>query len=399
MIARIHKHLPALGVDTYRSYFYAKGISDVGSWMQRVAQGYMVYLITESAFWVGAIDALQSIPSLIFVLFGGALIDSHSRTKILQYTQLAQFALSIITGIAIFTGTHSLTLFAIFAVLSGTANAIDHPARLSLAPLLVPKELVRSATSLNMTVFNMARIVGPMIAGIVMGITSPGMAYILNGLSFLPFYRFFKTVSIEEDIPTEKKRPLDAIKEGILYVRHHKTLAQYVTLLCIFSLFGVTYITLMPVFADEVLGIGSSGLGTLYAATGIGSVLGGVWYSAQNKHTDPKKVATAGAVLFCLSTIAIGFVPFYPLALVLLFFTGIGQIVQNATIQSHIQLDAEDALRGRVSSIQSLVTQGTRSIGSFTMGALASAIGISLTLSVCAVMIAGSALWVFRDRK
>lgn len=390
MWLKIEQTFPALSNSQFRLFFGTKAISDVGTWMQRVVQGFIVYEMTGSALWVGTIDALQTVPSLIFVFAGGILLDSFDRKKILKYTQLAQFFIAATTGVLLVFDLLTIHLLAVCALLFGIADAINQPARTLLPPLLVPRELIRSAMSLGSTVFNVARIVGPMLAGITIALGNPGLAYIANAISFLPLVFILHKVHFpKETLDTEP--PLTALYESFKYTYNDTRLFGCLLQFGIFGVFGWCYMTILPVIAKDVLFLDATGLSTLYTAIGIGAVVSGLWVASAYMHTNSTKRLLYGPLIFATALAAFAFTSNYHLALILLAIVGFGQILQNATLQTQIQLLAPDAMRGRVSSIQAFLTQGTRTVGAFAIGAMTEYSSTSLALLLCAVIIAISA--------
>jgi MFS family permease len=392
MWQKIEATFPALSIQQFRTFFGAKAISDVGTWMQRVVQGYIVYEMTGSAAWVGIVDAMQTLPSLVFVFAGGVLMDRYDRNKILAITQLVQFAIGSFIGVLLVFDLLTVYMLAVLAFFFGIANAIDQPARTALPPLLVPRDMLRSATSLNSTVFNLARIVGPMLAGFTVAIGNPGFAYIANGLSFLPLYFALKYVTIPND-DGENAAPLTAIWESFRYAYSDTRLFGCLLQFGTFGVFGWCYATIMPVVAKDLLGLGPSGLGTLFTAVGVGAVMSGLWVASSYMHTSSTKRLLYGPMIFSAGLAAFALSETYTLSLVLLMIMGFGQILQNATLQTQIQLLAPEHMRGRISSIQAFLTQGTRALGSLGVGILVEYSSSSFALLLCAIIVAASALF------
>ncbi len=396
MWLKIEQTFPALSNHQFRLFFGAKAVSDIGTWMQRVVQGFIVYEMTGSAVWVGAIDALQTVPSLFFVFAGGVMLDSFDRKKVLKYTQLAQFIIAGLTGLLLVFGLLTVHILAVCALLFGIADAINQPARTLLAPLLVPRELIRSAMSLGSTVFNIARIVGPMFAGITIAMGNPGLAYIANALSFLPLVFILHKVHFPPET-LEKEPPLTALIESFKYVYGEARLLGCLLQFGIFGIFGWCYMTILPVIAKDTLFLDATGLSTLYTAIGIGAVVSGLWVASAYMHTNSTKRLLWGPLIFAGALTLFAFTTNYHVALIFLAVVGFGQILQNATLQTQIQLLAPEMMRGRVSSIQAFLTQGTRTIGAFGIGVMTEYSSSAMALFVCALIIAISA-YIIHER-
>lgn len=390
---------PALAHPLYRKFIVAKIFSDVGTWMQRVSLGYVVFAMTGSAFWVGAMTAIEAIPLFLFVLVGGAIVDMYKRERILIATELTQLTFSAILGILVVFLTPSLLLLALVIFFFGLANALDHPARIALPPLLVPREHVASATALNITGFNIARVSGPLFAGIVIATTNPGVAFLLNALSFVPLIYFFSHTKLPESGNAGKNHSsLSHITEGFKYVYTSPVLLKCVVHLMLFVVFGISYMILMPVIAHAQFSLTPVGLGTLFAAMGSGSIIGGLWSASKLNKLGTRKTILTGVTLFVIGICCLAFSKYYALGLVSLFLIGIGHVMQMASVQSAIQLHAPDDLRGRISNIQSLVTQGMNVLAGLTAGLLATIFGHGATIVLGGCITFFSAWILFRNQ-
>lgn len=386
---------PAMQTPDFRRFFWAKSVSDIGTWMQRVVQGYIVYELTGSVFWVGMIDALQAAPTLLFVLFGGVLLDRWPRKQVFRILQILQCVIAIIIGVLIFFNLETIWILALFAVLFGTANALDHPARMSLPAQLVERQYLRSAISLNSVVFNIARVIGPAFAGYAIALGDPGLAYILNGLSYLPLFFILPALHIPEEKEVQSGSMLSSMKEGLVYAYTNTRLYACLAQFGMFSVFGWAYASVLPVIAKDILQLDASGLGSLYTAVGAGAIVGGLWVGSAYVWGTSSVRILVGAVIFSVSLTAFALVPWYGVALVCLVMLGFGQLVQNASLQAQIQTLAPDEMRGRIASLHTFLTQGTRAFGGLFIGILASFVGTQLALIIFALVLAVNALWMY----
>lgn len=385
---------PAFKYQNYQIYFGSQVISLVGLWMQTVAQGYLVFQITHSAFWVGAIAALGYLPSTIFALIGGTLVDRFPKKNILRITQFLSFILGTILGLLVMFNLINLWSLAFLVFLMGLVNAIDHPARFAVIVELVEKEDIHSATALNMGTFNSARIVGPAIAGWLILWFGVGWAFLLNGLSYLAPLIAYQFIKFKPFIPTPKIGTLNSIKLGLSYGFSHIRIKYLLLYLGAISIFGWSYVTILPVVSEEVFKLDAGGLGYLYSAAGIGSVLGAITMSAIARKYKSSLLILLGGVTFSLALIIFSFTQNYTMALIVLFFGGFGMTTQNATTQTTIQRLVDDQYRGRVLSIQSLMLMGLHPVGSFTAGILAQGFGSQfairfggVALLICAILL------------
>ncbi len=388
MWASITTTFPALSVRQYTLFFSTKILSDLGTWMQRVVQGYLVYEMTGSPLWVGVIDALQTIPFLFFVFLGGIMLDRLDRKKVLLYTQLALFFIAGMTGVLLLLDMLTIYILALCAFCFGIADALNQPARMMLAPLLVPRDLLRSAISLNSTAFNIARIIGPMCAAFIIALGSPALGYIANALSFLPVCFILNKISFStETVAQSDKSPLQALKDSARHVYNDTRLFGCLLQFAMFGFFGWSYLSILPVIAKDSLGLDAAGLGTLYTAVGVGAVVSGLWVASAFMHTKSTARLLYAPFIFSLGLFAFALTDSHHLALIFLAVAGFGQILQNATLHTQVQLLSPEAMRGRISSIQTFLTDGSRAFGSFLIGAMAEFATASSALIICAIAV------------
>ncbi len=386
---------PAFKHKNYRIFFAAQIISLVGTWMQTVAQGYLVYQLTNSAFLVGLVTALGYLPSTFFALIGGTIIDRFHKKRVLQTTQAFSFILATILGILVITNHTSLISLTILVVLLGVVNSIDQPARQTAVIDLVDRENLHSATALNMSIYNSARIVGPALAGWLIFAVGTGWAFLLNGLSFLAPLIAYQFISFAPFVEKPHPGTWNAIKEGVSYAVKHPQIKYLLIYLGIISIFGWSYVTILPVIAVRTFHLDAAGLGLLFSAAGVGSVIGALFMSAASKNFDSKKLILFGGVAFSLSLIAFALTSNFYFALLTLFISGFGMTAQSAMAQTKIQHLVDDHVRGRVMSIQSFMLLGLQPLGSFQVGFVAEHFGSSIALIIGGVSILISAILLF----
>ncbi|MBI1863124.1 MFS transporter [Candidatus Microgenomates bacterium] len=266
---------PALRYRNYRLYFFGQLVSLVGTWLQTVAQGYLVYLITKSALWVGLIAALQTLPVLLFALIGGVIVDRFNKRRVLFVTQSGQMILAFILGILALTGTVNQYHIAVLSFLLGIFTSIDMPARQTYMNKMVARKHLSSAISLSAGIFNAARVIGPASAGILISIVAVGGAFMLNGVSFIAVIVALYFMNVREVIADNHLHPLRAIQQGLRFAFSDDIIRPVLLLATVNSIFGWSYITIMPVIAGDVFHEGARGcssqhshgallLGTLY---------------------------------------------------------------------------------------------------------------------------------------
>jgi len=385
---KITKIFPALKHENYRFYFSGQLISLSGSWMQTVAQGWLVYQLTGSPFMVGLIASLQNLPILFFGVFGGVLVDRFNKQKLILFTQSASLILALILGVLTITGYVNVWMVMVFASLLGLVNALDTPARQSLIIEMVGREHLPSAIALNVGSFNSARVFGPALAGILIARLGAGITFFLNGLTFLGPIIALKSMKLNLATPPKiNQHPLLAIKQGLRYSYHHPIIKNIIIFSAITSIFGWSYVSMLPVVAERVFHQDSFGLGLFYSIFGIGAVLGTVFISAFNNRFSVRRLLLGGSFLFTVSLFSFTLTTNFSLALICLFFSGAGIGAQMALMQSIIQNNVENNLRGRVMSIFVTAQQGMLFIGNFQVGVVSEHIGARPAIAIGATII------------
>jgi len=391
---------PAFKNANYRLYFSGQLISVIGTWLQVVAQGWLVLQLSHSALMVGLVAALANIPSFFFSLFGGVIVDRFPKKHIVIFTQISSMILAFILGIL--TVLNIITVFEIglLAFLLGVVNAIDWPARQSFVPEFVGKENISSAIAINSGIYNSARVVGPAVAGILIALIGTGGAFLLNGLSYVAVIIALFAMKVELYVPKEKLHPLLAIKEGVAYTFNHSTIRALLIFVGVSSIFAWSYTTVLPVITQYTFHLGATGLGYLYVAGGLGAVLATIIVSAFSKKISPVIRIFGGNAIFAVSIFLFTLTHNFLIALLFLFLSGFGLLFQFATMNATIQMLAAKELRGRVISLYGLMFIGLAPIGSFEIGFLSDRIGTALSIQIGAliVFVFGALLFVKRKK-
>ncbi len=394
----IRQALRSLRHPNYRLFFAGQLISLVGTWIQMVAQPWLVYRLTHSEALLGAVGFASQIPIFLFAPLGGALADRFDRRRILVMTQssslLAALALALLTLLGSVNVWHVGTI----ALTMGLINAVDMPTRQSFVPSLVARDDLVNAIALNSTMFNGARIVGPAIAGVLVSAVGEGWCFAANALSFLAVIAGLLLMNVPPHTGDQRYDPtLERIAEGFRFAWERVPIRAILLLLGTVSLTGMPYTVLMPVFSDQVLHGGARGLGMLMSASGCGALAGALMLaSRQGVRGLVGWVATAAAgfgvclLLFALSRN-------FWLSLFILVLTGFSMIVQMASSNTMVQTLVPDELRGRVMSIYSMMFLGMAPFGSLFAGFLAQRIGAPATVA-CGGAICVAAAAVFSSR-
>ncbi len=361
----------------YALFFSGQFISLIGTWMQSLAQSWLVLVLTNSALALGIVGAVQFLPVLFFSAFGGAIADRAPKRMILIGTQTAEMILAFILAFLVVRGEATFGHVLILAFLLGVANSIDMPTRQSFVPDLVGPDDLLNAIALNSALFNSARVIGPAIGGVLIGVIGIAGCFFLNGLSFLPV---IAGLCLMNPVTRPRQRfesmgDLWAdLREGFAYVRSHQVIRNVVILVGVIGTFGLNFNVVAPILAQQTLKVGATGLGWLMAAMGAGSLAGSLALAYASATPHPR-LLTASAFAFSVFEIALAKVATYASALVLFVLIGAAMVTFSALANTLIQLTVPSQLRGRVMSIYTTVFVGTTPIGNTRAGLLAEATG------------------------
>lgn len=397
--SRALKAFPAFRHKNYQLYFAGQLVSLIGSWLQRVAQGWLILQLTDSAFLVGLVAALNTLPILFLALFSGIIIDSFSRKKIIMFTQATQMILALILGITTLLNITTIQEILILSFLLGVIDSLDNPARQSFVVDMVGKEDLHSAIALNSATFNAARIIGPAFAGLLIAFVGTGSAFIINGLSFLAVLLALSRMKVKESKPAEHDNIWQAIHEGVHFCFHHPVIRTLMVVMAANSIFGWSYATLMPVIAKNIFHLDATGLGFLYVAVGVGALLGGILTSAFGKRFSKGLFIIGGILMFSSALFIFSLTSNLFLSYILLFFVGLGLILSNSTVNTLVQSLVSDSLRGRVMSIYALMFLGFSPIGSFQVGLVAEKYGSQEAIRIGGLVMFGIGIYLYFRRK
>lgn len=371
-------------------------MSLTGSWVQIVAQGWLALDLSDDPFIVGVVSAAGSFPVLLFSLYGGVIADRYDKRKLVMIGQglLALEAAALWWFVV--SGTITIPWLIALAAFAGVVSAFEIPARQALLIELVVREDLMDAIALNTSAFNLARILGPSIAAAV--IASAGLAWCfgLNALSFSAVLAGLFLLRLPPYVrPVDRPSPMAGLREGIAYMFATTEIIVVMRMVSVFSIFGVPYLTLMPVFAREALGLGASGYGLLMTVTGVGALSGALFLAAVGGRIQRGRLFATASVAFPLMILALSATRQAPVAGFVLLLCGLFMILQTALANGILQAIVPDELRGRVMAAYVVVYVGFAPIGSFTGGALARAVGIEWTLAAGGAVMLLFALWTF----
>jgi MFS family permease len=383
--------LRALRHRNFRLFWTGQLISLVGTWMQQVAQAWLVLTMTNDPFMLGVVAAAQFLPVMVFGLFGGIVADSLPKRRTLIATQSIAMSLAFILAILTATGTVQVWQIVILAFALGCTNAVDMPTRQSFVFEMVGREDIGNAVALNSAIFNAARIVGPAVAGLTIGFFDISIAFFVNGVSFIAVLASLLAMRPSElrpftpmVMPRTIKAVFDNLGEGLSFVKRTPIVLLAVSVVGLVSLVGMNFSIVIPALARDVLDSNAAGYGFLMAASGVGSLVAALSIAFLGRPSE--RVLIAGALVLGVLEVALALSRSMPLSLLCMFGIGAGGIAMAMTANTSIQLSVPDALRGRVMAVYTTVFAGSTPIGGLLFGALAAAFG-----AASAVLIGGLA--------
>jgi MFS family permease len=396
-----NKHFPALSHRDFRLFWTGQCVSLIGTWMQNIGQGWLVYQMTNSSFLLGLISTLQFTPVLLLSLPIGVIIDRYPKKKILFAVQFMMMMTSFTLAFLVFMGWAAYWNIAILACFLGILNSIDMPVRQSFVVELASKEHLMNAVALNSMIFNAARVIGPSIAGLVFGYFGAAICFFLNGLSFIPVLIGISRIEAE-GLGTKKQKGnlLLDIKEGITYIIKNPEVKTTVLMVAFNNAIVMNFMIMIPVMAKTVFNGDAKLYGYLMAALGIGAFVGALLLAAtsyKGLRRNIQMTAFLGVALFVLIE---GLVRNYQLAFIFFIFAGFCMTTALSTSNSTLQLNSPDELRGRIMSVYSLVVGGTAPIGSLYSGIMCENFGVSTTFIVDGIagLLVMTVLILYRQR-
>ena len=357
----------------FRYYFAGMCVSTIGTWMQNTAQPWLAYSMTKSALLLSVVSALQFLPALFFSLFAGVLIDRLPKKRMLMITQSLSLVITFALWLLVRSGGIQYWHLLISASLLGLVNTLDMPLRQSFVVEMVGHDDLMNAIALNSLTFNVARMIGPSLAGILMGAFGVSSCFLINALSFgavLVSLFFIHPVSCS--LPEEQPRQgvFACIGEGLKYIVKNETLMTTLLFMTVVSTFALNYGVAIPVFATQILGLSETGYGFLMSALGAGALLGALLVAALSKNGPRRFILFFLPALSGLILIVIGYMnSFYTTALSVAV-GGFLFVSYLSTANSNLQIHTEDRFRGRVMSVYSLVLAGSSPIGNLFVGAM-----------------------------
>ena len=384
----------------FRLFFVGQLVSHTGSWMQNTAQGWLVYQLTGSKLLLGTVVAVGSLPMLLFSVWGGSVADQHPKRTVVLLTQTGMMVLAFVFAALVWKGHIQPWHILVLAALGGVAMAFDMPARQAFMVEMTSREDLMNAVSLNSSIVNGARVVGPAVAGFLMAHVGLALCFLLNGLSFIAVLVGLLMMRLPKFVPPAKPASTGRhMLEGFVYVAKHRRVRILLLLFAVVGVFGWSYSVLLPAYATDILHVGERGYGALLSANGLGALLGALTVATFGNRIRPRLMILGGLWLFSAMLLLLAVVRWYPLVLACMAVSGWGMLLYFATTNTLIQTNVSDEMRGRVMGIWALVFGGMMPVGGFESGLLSQAVGVPWTVAVGALICAGAGLvtwWAVR---
>ncbi len=390
---RLGRTFSALRYRDFRRLWIGAFTSTVGTWMQTVAQGWVVLSMTNSAFMLGVDGFLATGPMLLFSLFGGVVADRVDRRKIMLLSQYLQMSFAFTLAVLIWSGKVKVWHIFLLSFLTGSAQSFSGPAYVSLLPLLVRREDVPNAIAMNSMQFNLARVIGPVLAGVALAKVGATLCFGLNGLSFVAVIIALMLIRTPAVPTTEVKSGMvDEMRAGFKFVFSRRKLLLLTFLAFAGTFLGMPIVTFMPVVAREIFKMNASGYAVMMTVYGVGSVVGALFVAASAHMRRKADIALIMQLAFACLMIVFGMSKHLTTSMVAAFFAGACIVAVVSLYSSLVQLTTTDAMRGRVMSIFMLAFRGGMPLGNLLAGFVAQRWSIGLALSINGVVLALVAL-------
>ncbi len=391
----------ALKYPNYRLWFWGQMFSLFGTWMQSTALAFLIYQLTKSPAYLGLVGFAVGAPAWVFMLYAGVIADRMPRRTLIIITQtsmmLLAFALAALTFLRVVQPWHILVI----ALLGGTANAFEAPARQAFVLEMVGLHDMTNAIALNGAMFNTALAVGPAVAGLIYAFLGPGWCFTINGVSFIAVIAALAFMKLEPFVPkTERTSALADLKEGIKYAAAHPTIRTIVGLVAVVALFGLAYSTILPAWAVKILGGDAKTNGFLQASRGLGALAGALIIASLGRFRFRGKLLTLGTLSMPALLLVFAFVRWTPLSILLLIGAGVAQIFILNLCNALVQTFSPNELRGRIMGVYTFVFFGAMPIAALGIGATAQRLGekAAVVIGAAVMLLAAGLIWIFFPR-
>lgn len=370
----------------FQLYFGGQLISNIGTWMQIIAQSWVVYQIGHSELILGLVAFASAIPVLLISPWGGVVVDRMPRRRLLMMTQSGAMILAFIMAALTFANVIKEWHVIVLAALLGVVNAFDAPARQAFVSEIVERTDLPNAIALNSMMFNSARVIGPAVAGLVLAAVGAAWCFTINGISFLAVLLGLWFMNLPPHrAQHHTSSPWDQLIGGIRYAARNREISALILLSLVFSIFGISYATILPAFVQKILHQGAMGYGWVNTATGLGAVTGAFLLAHHTSDGKRGKLLVLTNIAFPVILIAFSFTSLLPLSLLLAYGLGLGFMMQFTTINTLLQTRVADEFRGRVMGLYTITFFGFAPFGNLLIGFLGEKLGLAVAMSLFAV--------------
>lgn len=378
----------ALHHRNYRLFFGGQSISLIGTWMQQLAMSWLTYRLTHSTVLLGVVGFSSLIPSFLLAPFAGVLIDRWERHRVMIITQILAMIQSVVLALLVLTGIITIWHIIILSTLLGIINSVDNPVRHALIIDLVENEDdLSNAIALSASIFNVARLVGPSIAGVLISLVGEGVCFLINALSFIAVIISLLSMKVTSKERKMHKTPFwRDIREGFAYAFGFPPIRYILMLIAWTSLVGMSYNVLMPVFARDILHGGAHTFGFLMAGTGCGALIGSIYLATRKSVLNLERILVITSLLFGIGLILLSLSHADWVALICMMLIGFGMISQFAGCNTILQTIVEEDKRGRVISLFIMTSIGTIPFGSLLAGSIAQIVGTIQTIRISGLL-------------
>jgi len=398
----VYKNFHSLYHRNYRYFFFGQVISLIGTWIQVMAQAWLVYTITNSPLKLGIVSAMQFLPTMIFSLFAGVIVDKLSKKKILIFTQIMAMLQAFVLFALVYMGVVVYWHVVLLAFILGCTNSLDMPARQAYVIELVGRKDLVNAVGLNSAIFNTARIVGPAIAGILMTGIGIEWCFFINGISFISVIAslfMIQTTHVIENKKLKASSILSEIVDGLNYIYKNPVLFKTSLIILFVTIVSFNYNVLIPVFAKTVLGLKEKGFGILLSSLGVGSLIGAVSVSILGGSNPKPRTLMFSSFFLGLCFVVLGFTRNIYSSSLFIALCGIFNLWFFTVANSVLQLNSSDEYRGRVMGVYTVVFAGASPIGNFISGYIAEEAGAPITFTAIGIIMSISMFVLFTSIK
>jgi MFS family permease len=378
----------------YRLFAAGNAVSLIGTWLQRVAVGWLAWQLTHSGTWLGLVAFADLFPTVVLSPWAGALADRRDRVRVIWLSQVVAMIQAAL--LALLTAFGIIAIWSLFAlaVLLGIANAVSQPARLALIPSLVERANLPSAVAINSIIFNGARFIGPALAGIVIAEGSIALAFAINAATYIGFLVALAGLDgVREDARHGDRNLFGAMVDGYVYAARHPGIGAMLLLMAVTSLGTRGFIELLPGFADTVFGRGPQALAWMTATVGLGAVLGGLWMVRRPGIAGLTSVVFANTLLMTAALLGFTATARFWVALPCLAVAGFGLVVSGIGAQTLVQSAVATAMRGRIMALYGMIFRGGPALGALVMGMVSEQAGLRAPVAAGALLCALYWLW------